>query len=241
MSRHDYHKQFSHHQKQPSSSLIREAVFGMEDGMVSTFGAITGIASATQDPFTVALSGLVIISVESISMAVGSYLSSKSEQSIEKRKLHEETIELREYPEEEKEELIGMYVRDGWPKTLAHTMAETASQNKELFLKEMAYRELKVFPESNDSPKKNALAMGLAYIIGGSIPLLPYLLAPIALAIPISTIVTLAGLFLLGVATTKYSHRTWWKAGLEMLILASLAGVIGYGVGQVVDMFWLRK
>ncbi len=240
MPRHDYHKQYLHHQKQVDTSLIREAVFGMEDGMVSTFGAITGIATATQDPFTVTLSGLVIISVESISMAVGSYLSSKSEQSIDKRKLKEERMEIHQYPEEEKEELIGMYVADGWPKVLATEMAETAAKNKELFLKEMAYRELKVFPDVEESPKKNALVMGVAYIIGGSIPLLPYLLLTIGVALPVSIVVTLAGLFFLGVATTRYSHRSWWKAGLEMLTLASLAGAVGYGVGQVVDLYWLK-
>ena len=52
--------------------------------------------------------------------------------------------------------------------------------------------------------------------------------------------ITLVGLFLIGVGTTKFSKRKWWKAGFEMLGLASLAALIGYGVGQVVDYFWLK-
>jgi predicted membrane protein (TIGR00267 family) len=228
-------KEFIHHKKNFDTSLIREVVFGMEDGMVSTFGAVVGIAATTSNPFTVILAGSILIGVESLSMAVGSYLSNKSEKEIDQRKIEEEKIELREYPSEEKEELLDMFVADGWPKKLATEMSEVASKNKKLFLKEMTYRELKVFPESKGSPIKNACAMGVSYIIGGAIPLVPYFLFPISTAIPVSIGVTLIGLFLLGVATTHYSNRNWWRAGMEMLVLATAAGGIGYLIGKLVD------
>ena len=124
---------YIHHQKSNIIGTIREVVFGMEDGMVSTLGAITGIAAATQNYFIVLLTGFVVVAVESISMAVGSYISSKSKRAIDERKLFEEKEELRNFPAEEKEELVGMYLKDGWPKDLAAQMAEHASQNKDLF------------------------------------------------------------------------------------------------------------
>ena len=111
---------------------MRQLVFGMEDGMVSTLGSITGIAAATQNPFTTVLAGVVIVAVESISMAVGSYLSSKSVRAIDERKLDEEREELKSFPKEEEQELVGMYVHDGWPKPLAQTMASVAAKNKKL-------------------------------------------------------------------------------------------------------------
>ncbi len=225
----------------PHTALIREGIFGIEDGMVSTLGSLTGIAAAVRDPFTILLAGFVIISVESISMGVGSYISSKSEKEIKERKLSEEKQELKDFPIEEKEELINMYVVDGWSKHLAKEMAEEAAKNKHLFLKEMAYRELKVFPDELESPQKNGLIMGSAYIIGGMIPLTPYLLFPLSTAIVISISATLLGLFVVGALTTKYSKQRWWKAGLEMLLLAGLAALIGYIVGQVVDNFLLRR
>ena len=79
-----------HTQGKISSALLREIVFGLEDGMVSTLGAVTGIATATGSQFSTLLSGLVVVSVESISMAVGSYLSNKSEKDTDNRKLFEE-------------------------------------------------------------------------------------------------------------------------------------------------------
>lgn len=229
---------FIHHQKDTvSSSFIREVVFGMEDGLVSTMGAVTGIAAASQNYSIVVLSGLVIIAVESVSMGVGSYLSTKSEKEIDERKLHEEKIELRKYPEEERIELVGMYVKDGWPKKLAEEMAEVASKNKKLFLQEMAYRELKVFPDQMEQPVKNGIAMGISYIMGGSIAVAPYLfIQTVSVAIPYSVGITLVALFVLGVYTAKFSKRMWWKAGTEMLVLASVAALFGYGAGQLAEL-----
>lgn len=235
-----YRPDYIHHQKIPRSSLVREVVFGMEDGMVSTMGAITGIAAGTKNYFFIILSGLVIIAVESISMAVGSYLSSKSEKEIDERKLIEEREELKRYPKEERRELAEMYVKDGWPDPLAAQMAEVASQNKELFLQEMAYRELKIIPDSLERPLQNGAAMGVAYIVGGAVPLLPYIaLGAVAVATPVSLVATLAGLFALGAYTTKFSRRPWWRAGLEMVGLAAAAALIGYAVG-LAGRAWLR-
>ena len=58
-----FHADYLHHQKTVKTSVIRELIFGLEDGMVSTMGAITGIATGTQNYFTVVLSGFVIVSV----------------------------------------------------------------------------------------------------------------------------------------------------------------------------------
>lgn len=237
-----FNPNYIHHQPNtPRTSTIREVIFGMEDGMVSTMGAITGIAAGTHNHFTVVLSGCVIIAVESISMAVGAYLSSKSEREIDERKLHEESLELKQYPQEEKIELVDMYVADGWSKELAVQMAEAASKNQKLFLQEMAYRELKIIPGNLEHPFKNGVTMGWSYIVGGLLPLVPYLfIGTLSIAAPVSIGLTLVGLFLLGAITTKYSRRSWWRAGFEMFLLASAAGLIGYLVGQGVEKAWLK-
>lgn len=229
---------YLHHSNTISSALLREVVFGMEDGMVSTMGAITGIAIGTSDPFVIILAGFVIISVESISMAVGSYLSNKSEQAMDKRILAEEKEEIEQYPHEEKAELLDMFVADGWPKKLAEQMAEAASKNKDLMLKEMAYRELQLHPDSQGNPRKNAVYMGFSYIGGGFVPLIPYLATPLKIAIPLSIGITLVALFILGVFTTKFTKRNWLKAGTEMLILASIAAGIGFGIAKLANMFF---
>jgi len=226
---------YIHHQKNERLGTIRELVFGMEDGMVSTLGAVTGIAAATKDVYTTVLAGVVVIAVESISMGVGSYLSSKSVRAIAERKLFEEKQELSQFPKEEEKELEQMYLTEGWSKEISQMMAAEAAKKPDLILKEMAYRELKVFPEQLENPLENGLVMGISYIIGGIVPVILYFFLPLETAVGSSIAVTLFGLFFLGVYTTKFSKRTWWKAGVEMLGLASAAALVGYVVGQVID------
>jgi VIT1/CCC1 family predicted Fe2+/Mn2+ transporter len=226
------------HQKNVSiGSTIREVVFGVEDGMVSTLGAITGIAIGSQDYFTVILAGLVIISVESISMGIGSYLANRSERDVNQRRIAEEKEEIHKHPKEEKNELENMFIRDGWSSNLAQEMSIEASQNKELILKEMSYRELGVSQLYPSLPIKNAVFMYLSYIIGGLIPLVAYFFLPVLWAMPVSIFVTLVGLFILGVATTKYTKVSWFKSGMRILIFGSVALSVGFVVGKIVTLF----
>lgn len=232
----DHTAGFSHHARTVHTGMLREAVFGLEDGMVSTFGAITGIAAATADYSTVVLSGCVIIAVESVSMAVGSYLANRSEADVQNHMLSEERQQLAEFPVHEKQELLLLYLAEGWPAEVANKMVEAASKDDKLFLREMAFRELGIVPEKIESALTNALVMGVSYVVGGFVPLVSYLILPLSTAIYSSVFVTLLVLFMLGVSTTRFTMRTWWKAGLEMLILASVAGGIGYLVGQLVKV-----
>ena len=231
---------FIHHQKSMIIPAIREVVFGVEDGMVSTLGVLVGIAIGTNSYFVIILSGFVIIIVESMSMGVGSYLSAKSVKEIAERKLKEEEIELEEYPEQERKELAEIYTKDGWPPNLADKMASAASKNKVLFIQEMAYRELHIHPEKLEKPIRGGIFMFFSYIIGGTIPLLPYFVFPVSLAIVFSIGITIIGLFFLGCITTKFTKRKWWKAGFEMFFVAGTAVLIGYIVGTVANYLLTR-
>lgn len=231
-----YNPDYIHHQDSKIVSAIREIVFGMEDGMVSTLGAITGIAVGSQDRFSVILAGMVIIAVESISMGIGSYISSSSERDVIKRKLHEEKTEIEDFPHEEKQELKEIYIKDGWPISLAGKMVETASQNKELMLKEMAAHELNIPVIDKAHPWRNGVFMFFAYVIGGLIPLFSYFLLSMSQAIYISIIVTLLGLFILGVATTKYTKAHWAKMGLRIMALGGVALIVGYLIGKFANL-----
>ena len=215
-------------------SFMRELVFGMEDGMVSTLGSITGIAVGSGNQSTVLLAGSVIIAVESISMGIGSYLSNKSEEEMNKRKIQEEREEIKKYPEEEKKELYNIYLAEGWPEDLAKNMTEVASKNEEIFLREMMNRELNIPNEQESVSVKGGLYMFFTYIVGGLIPLSSYLLLPIKTAIPISIATTLAGLFILGISTTKFTRQPLLKSGLRILVMGGIALVAGLVAGLLI-------
>lgn len=226
-------KDFLHHNNSKIVTAIREIVFGLEDGMVSTLGAVTGVAAGSQDHGIVLLAGFVIISVESISMGIGSYLSNKSEADVKERKLAEERYEIANYPQAEKKSLEKIYLKDGWPAKLAKTMAETAASNKKLMLTEMAYHEMNISPIKRGDAGQRGVYMFFSYVVGGFVPLLAYLFLPINQAIYLSVIITLLALFILGSSTTKYTKKHWFKAGLRIFILGGIALLVGLLVGNL--------
>ena len=228
---------YQHFKNTAIGSKIREIIFGMEDGMVSTLGAITGIAIGSQDHFTVILSGTVIVAVESVSMAIGSYISNRSEFEINQGRIAEEIEEIRDYKLQEKAELLEMLIRDGWPADLAETMSETAAKDPKLMLTEMTYRELQLAGSSKSIAITKGVLMFFSYVIGGFFPLIAYIFLPIKNAMPISILITMIGLFIIGSTTTKFSKVTWYKAGLRVLLLGLIALIIGYAIGELATFF----
>ncbi|MFA6520427.1 MAG: VIT1/CCC1 transporter family protein [Candidatus Paceibacterota bacterium] len=224
-------KNYIHHQKSSIANVLKEVVFGIEDGMVSTLGSITGIAIGSNNHSIVILAGIVIISVESISMGIGSYLSNISHEEMNKRKIEEEKEELRDFPEEEKEELYQMYLVNGWPKDLAREMSEAASKNETLILQEMTMHELNIPGDQESISIKGGVFMFFSYILGGVIPLLPYFILSTKDAIATSIVITLIGLFALGMGTAKFTKQPLLKASFRVLILGGIALAVGLVAG----------
>jgi predicted membrane protein (TIGR00267 family) len=218
-------------------SGLRDAVFGTQDGLVSTLGALTGIAEGTQSGEVVVIAGFVIIAVESLSMAGGSYLSTKSQRAYLERLLREEEEAIAKDPEGERQELWAMYQARGYSNEEIAIVVNRLLSDKRLLLEDMAHKELGICPATLDEPMRNALVMGIAYVMGGLIPVLPYLAFPVHTALPISIGSTLLALFVFGGLKGRVVGQGWWRSGLEMLSIASLAVLAGFAIGHVTRLW----
>lgn len=212
---------------------LRDAVFGSQDGLISTMGALTGIAAGTGNNEAVVVAGFVILVVESLSMAAGSYLSSKAQREYLERLLKEEEEEIARDPEGERQELWEMYRSRGYADAEIEIIAKKLMSNPKLLLEDMAHKELGISPEALEEPLGNAIVMGVAYVAGGLIPVLPYLTLPIAKAMPISIGGTLLALFLFGGLKGRIVKQSWWRSGLEMLAVAGVAALAGFLIGRL--------
>jgi predicted membrane protein (TIGR00267 family) len=224
----------------PFRSRLREAVFGTQDGLISTLGALTGIAAGTGEAEPVIIAGFVIIVVESLSMAAGSYLSSKSQREYLERLLREEEEEIRNDPEKERQEIWEMYRARGFADNEIEIIARRLLSNPKLLLEDMAHKELGIAPAALEEPLSNALVMGTAYVFGGIIPVLPYFLFPFHTAMTVSVVGTLSALFLFGGLKGRVVKQSWWRSGLEMLLVAGVAALAGFLIGQAVDRWIIR-
>jgi len=225
-----------HHSKELKfSALFRDFVFGIEDSLVSTTGVLTGIAGATLDPKIIILSGIVVVAVEATSMGAGSYLSTKSQKSINEKLIADERNEIRTNPKKERAEIEYMLTVRGFTPDEVTIMADRIMSDEKLALEYMVHHELNLAYPNNEQPVSGGVAMFFAYVIAGFIPLMPYFFLTGGAAIILSVALGVSALFTLGYVQGKLTHTPRIKTGLEMLYVAGGAAVLGYVIGQIVD------
>jgi len=214
---------------------VREIVFGFNDAAISILALIAGVigGSLTRGQTTVAaLSGII---GGAISMAIGAYISSKSEIEHHRSEIVREKREIVECPDIEREELRQLYLKKA-PFTEAELkiILDRLTADDEVFLDAMMKEELGLFEERFESPVKVALIMFIAFIVGGLFPVVPFLLfsEPFT-GLMASSITTFGALFCIGIWKTTFTERSWISSGLEMVGVGFLAAVIPYLLGDI--------
>lgn len=213
---------------------IREAIFGAQDGLVSTLAAVTIVAGASSDQFAVLVAGIAVGLGGVFSMAAGEYMSSKSQHEIFEAQIIGEREEVAERPGEAEAEIAYMFEEDGLPRGASAQIAGTIARHPEVLLKTMVEKELGLTHRlAEGSPLQGALIMGGAFGLGAAVPVIPYLLLGIDTATWASVVATGAVLFGIGVVKSRWTRRNWLRSGAEILTLGAIAGVAGFLFGDL--------
>ena len=213
---------------------LREVVFGAQDGLLSTVALVTSVAVAVESQTTVLVAGLATALPGMLSMATGALLGSRAEQDVQRAEIEREARELDTNPAEELAELVVLFQREGRSFREARQMADEISQDRELWLRTLVEKELGISTEETTSPVKDAMVMGLAFICGAAIPLVPHFFLTGGTAIGVSVGATLAGLFGLGLLKGRMVERSPLMQGLEILGIGSLSAGVGYALGELI-------
>jgi vacuolar iron transporter family protein len=213
----------------------REAIFGMQDGLVSTLAVVSTVAGAHADRFAVLIAGIASGLAGVFSMAAGEYMSSKSQREIFEAQVVGEREEVAERPGEAEAEMAYMFEEDGLPRREATGMARTLASHPDVLLKTMVEKELGLTGDAaKGSPAQGALVMGVSFGFGAAVPIIPYLILPVnAGALFGSIIATAAVLFGIGVFKSRWTRRGCARSGLEILFLGAFAGIAGYLFGTL--------
>jgi vacuolar iron transporter family protein len=212
---------------------IRELVFGAQDGLISTVAISATVMAATHANEVAVVAGVASAMAGTISMAAGTFLGSRAATQMEEAELEQERRELIRNPDEERAELIAAYRYDGYSLEEAESIVDRLMVDRELALRVMAERELGITPEAPGDPRKDALVMGSSYVIGGLIPLVPYLLTESLAAIPLSIAMTLLALGVVGVVKARTAHRGIVASVLEVTGIGAASGLVGYVLGDL--------
>ncbi|HZP27249.1 MAG TPA: VIT1/CCC1 transporter family protein [Dehalococcoidia bacterium] len=215
-----------------SLSRIREVIFGMQDGLLTTATLGAAVAGATTSSHTVIVAGLASAVGGTFSMAAGSFLGSRAEQQVQQAELDIEAREIQENPSEELAELIEAYRHEGFPYDEAERMAENVASSEETWLRTLAEKELGLSMETVPNPSKDAAAMGASYVVGAFLPLLPFFLMTGGIAVAISIGIAVASLFVMGFVKGKVVHRNPLYSALEITLIGSIVAAAGYFGGK---------
>ena len=213
---------------------LREVVFGAQDGLLSTVALVTGVAVAVDNQTTVLVAGLAAALPGMLSMATGAFLGSRAEQDVQRAEIAREAQELEDNPAEELAELVVLYQREGKTYQEARHLADEIAEDKELWLRTLVEKELGISPDDTSSPMKDALTMGVAFILAAIIPIMPHFFMEGGAAISVSIAAALTGLFILGVGKGRLVQRSPLLQGLEILVIGAISAGIGFGLGALI-------
>jgi VIT1/CCC1 family predicted Fe2+/Mn2+ transporter len=216
---------------------VRDMIFGANDGLVSTLAFVAGVVGAITNPSIVLLSGVAELFAGTISMAVGSYQSAKSELEVLEREGQRKKVKKGKTPEEEREALIKFYEAEGFKRGEAEAIVERVVKEKELPLQVTTIEQLGLAPEELGKPVKAGVLCGVSFGLAALVPILPFAL-PIGIwdALIASVIGTVATLFGVGAMKTIFSRRNWVRSGLEMMGIGASAAAITYVIGTLFSM-----
>jgi VIT1/CCC1 family predicted Fe2+/Mn2+ transporter len=218
--------------KTESGGVLRNVVYGFNDGLTANFGLVAGVigAATVNQHQAVVVAGVAGLIADALSMGSSGYLASKSEREVYEYEISMEKTEIELMPEIERDELAIIYEAKGMDRGSANKLATQIMADPKLMLKEQVQEELKI-GEFNMSPFKEGWITGLATAFGAAIPVFPFLIWHGGTAIVISFTVSMLSHFLVGAARSVFTGRGVFRSGFDMFVVGVGVALIGYFFG----------
>lgn len=215
-------------------NTLSNVILGVADGMVVSLAFLTGISLNTGNLKFTILAGVASIAASAISMFFSGILAAHTEIDLYNSDYKRELYEIETEPGEEKQELIELYVKKGLSTSEAKSVVSKIIKDKARWLEDLLLNELHVHKDSLSSPLQAGLSIGIAALIGGLIPLIPYaFFGSLHTAIAVSIIISLASLLVIGSIKGKIAKRNAIISGGEVLLIGILATLVVYGIGKL--------
>lgn len=228
---------FEKRHRSVGGNAIRAAVLGGNDGLVSNFSLVMGIAGATVAQTGVLLAGIAGLLAGALSMALGEWISVKSSQELYENQMQLEMDELETNPEGERKELKLIYMAKGIPEDQAIKIVDELMKDKNLAHQVLVKEELGINAEElKGSAIEAALSSFFLFAIGAIIPVLPFMFLSGYQAIVLSTLLSAIGLFLIGAAITLFTGRNVWFSGFRQVIFGLAAAAVTFGIGKLIGV-----
>jgi VIT1/CCC1 family predicted Fe2+/Mn2+ transporter len=208
----------------------------MSDGLTVPFALAAGLSGIAHSTGIVITGGLAEIAAGSIAMGLGGYLAARSDVEHYAKERQTEQREVEVIPDKEKEEVEDVLLAYGLDKGQSKLVAEALSKRPEAWIDFMMRFELGLEKPDPKRALKSALTIGLSYIIGGLIPLAPYMLISNAgSALLFSVIFTLLALLIFGYVKGRFTGGHPIRSALQPALSGGLAAAAAFGLAKLIS------
>ena len=229
------HDHTEHHFR--STELVRDIVIGMSDGLTVPFALAAGLSGAVHASHLVVLAGGAEIAAGSIAMGLGGFLAAQGDaQHYASERVREER-EVIERTRDEEEEIFEIFDAYGVDRTAATPVLEALKQNPKAWVDFMMRFELGLEEPERGRATQSAITIAVSYIVGGVIPLLPYILvADSYAALKISVLTTLIALLVFGAVKGRTTGTGALKSSLQTASIGGIAAGVAFGLARLLSV-----
>lgn len=218
-----------------ATETVRDVVIGMSDGLTVPFALAAGISGTGAGTHIVVTAGLAEIAAGSIAMGLGGYLAARTDFEHYATELDRETEETYQVPGREKEEVAQLFREYGLSESELQPVVEALSKNRQKWVEFMMRYELGLEVPDPKRARQSALTIAVSYIVGGLIPLAPYiLLSNLTTALIVSIVVTLIALFFFGYFKGHFTGVNPLRSGLQTVLVGGLAAAVAFILARLI-------
>ncbi|GLU02673.1 hypothetical protein SLE2022_199140 [Rubroshorea leprosula] len=217
-----------------SSEVVRDIIIGVSDGLTVPFALAAGLSGADVSSSIILVAGMAEVAAGAISMGLGGYLAAKSEADHYKRELKREQEEIISVPDIEAAECGEILAQYGVEPHEYEPVVNALRRNHQHWLDFMMKFELGLEKPDPMRALRSAVTIALSYVMGGVVPLLPYMIIPIAgKAVLASVGVTIVALFIFGLAKGYFTGCQPFKSAIQTALIGAIASAAAYSLAKV--------
>ena len=219
-----------------ATDVVRDIVIGMSDGLTVPFALAAGLSGTVRSANIVVVAGFAEIAAGSIAMGLGGYLAAKTDVEHYRAEEQREYRETQEKTEIEKQEVAEIFHSYGLSPEQTVPVVEAISSDTKRWVDFMMRFELGLEEPDADRARKSAGLIAASYVVGGLIPLFPYMVSrQVQSALWISSAITLLALFVFGLVKGRFTGVSPMRAGMQTALIGGVAAAVAFGIARMIS------
>lgn len=219
-----------------ATEAVRDIVIGMSDGLTVPFALAAGLSGAVASTSIVVTAGLAEIAAGAIAMGLGGYLAAKTDIEHYDTERKREISETKDVPGKEKEEIVDVFRSYGLTEDQITPIVDSISSERERWVDFMMRFELGLDKPDPARARHSAVTIASSYIMGGLIPLSPYIIFhQIKVSLLFSIALTLVALFIFGYIKARFTGINSIRGALQTILVGGLAAGAAFFIARMIS------